>query len=97
MGQNSDGNYLEKAGKVMFHYVFEPAKVVMYIEKDPKSKQVSPVPGVTIKEISCGSNHTIAIDDKFRVSKNKTVKAIRKILLEKVTRTCAYHIMAGHI
>jgi alpha-tubulin suppressor-like RCC1 family protein len=34
----------------------------------PRSKAVSPVTGVSIKEISCGSNHTIAIDEKFRVS-----------------------------
>jgi alpha-tubulin suppressor-like RCC1 family protein len=66
LGHNSEGQYLEKAGKVLFHYVFDPTKVVMFIEKDPRSKQVSPVPGVTIKEISCGSNHTVAIDEKYR-------------------------------
>ena len=68
LGHNSEGNYLEKSGKVLFHYVYEPTKVVMYIEKEPRSKQVSPVPGVTIKEISCGANHTVVIDDRFRVS-----------------------------
>jgi len=66
LGHNSEGNYMEKSGKMLFHYVFDPTKVVMFIEKDPRSKQVSPVTGVTIKEISCGSNHTVAIDDKYR-------------------------------
>ncbi len=41
LGHNSEGNYLEKSGKVLFHYVHEPTKVVMFIEKDSKSKQVN--------------------------------------------------------
>ena len=41
LGHNSEGNYLEKSGKVLFHFVYEPTKVVMYIEKDPRSKQVN--------------------------------------------------------
>ena len=67
LGHNTEGQYIEKAGKVLFHFVHEPTKIVMYIEKDPRSKQVSPVPGVVIKEVSCGSNHTVVIDEKFRV------------------------------
>jgi hypothetical protein len=35
---------MEKSGKMLFHYVFDPTKVVMFIEKDPRSKQVRPHP-----------------------------------------------------
>jgi len=66
LGNNSDGSSLEKAGKVTFHFEYVPAKVVMYVEKDPKSKQVTPVTGVVVKEISCGNNHTVAIDERNR-------------------------------
>ena len=38
LGNHSDGQFLEKAGKVTFHYEYVPTKVVMYVEKDPKSK-----------------------------------------------------------
>lgn len=66
LGNHSDGQFLEKAGKVTFHYEYVPTKVVMYVEKDPKSKAVTPVTGVVIKEVSCGNNHTIAIDERNR-------------------------------
>ena len=66
LGNNSDGQFLEKAGKIMFHFEYEPTKVVMYVEKDPKSKQVTPITGVVIKEIGCGNNHTVAIDERNR-------------------------------
>jgi len=36
LGNNNEGQYIEKAGKVMHHFVFNPTKVVMYIEKDPR-------------------------------------------------------------
>ena len=61
LGHNTDGSFLEKAGKTQFHFVYSPEKVHMWVEKDPKVKGATPVTGVVIKEISCGNNHTIAI------------------------------------
>lgn len=66
LGNNTEGRYIEKAGKDAFHFEYEPQKVSMFVEKDPRSKAVSPVLGVTIKDIACGNNHTVAMDDKFR-------------------------------
>lgn len=40
LGHNTDGQYLEKAGKVQYRSEYNPVKIVMYVEKDPKTKQV---------------------------------------------------------
>lgn len=63
LGHNTEGTYLEKAGKVNFDFVFTPTKVVLFVEKDPKSKQVTPVLGVSIKEVSCGMNHCVRMHE----------------------------------
>ncbi|CAB4068693.1 Protein RCC2 homolog,Protein RCC2 [Lepeophtheirus salmonis] len=66
LGNNTDGSYLETAGKVSFNYISAPTKITTYIEKDPKSKKISPVIGVHIKDVSCGNNHSVAIDERNR-------------------------------
>merc|ERR1712142_649361 len=66
LGNNTDGQSLEKAGRIDFHFEYVPTKVIMYVEKDPKTKQVTPITGVVIKEISCGNNHTVAVDERNR-------------------------------
>lgn len=65
-GNNTDGKFIEKAGREDFVYVEEPYRVCLYVEKDPKTKKSTPIPAVNIKEISCGHNHCVAIDDRYR-------------------------------
>ena len=65
LGHGTDGGFLEKAGKTTFHFVYSPEKIHSWVEKDPKSKGSTPCPGVVIKEISCGSNHTVVIGKIF--------------------------------
>ena len=43
--------------------------------------QVSPVPGVTVKEISCGSSHTVAIDEKYRVIRTAGAQVVEQRML----------------
>lgn len=64
LGHNSDGSFLEKAGKVNFDYVRTPTRVALFVEKAPKSKAATPVLGVKIVDVTCGSNHSVALDDK---------------------------------
>ena len=66
LGNGSDGGSLERAGKMTFHMEYAPQKVMMFVEKDPKAKQATPVTGVVIKEVTCGANHTVAIDERNR-------------------------------
>ena len=63
LGHNTDGSFLEKAGKTTFHYIYSPEKIHMWVEKDPKAKSPTPITGVVIKEISCGNNHAVAIGE----------------------------------
>jgi len=65
-GNNTEGKFIERAGKETFHYVEEPLRIDLFVEKDPKTKKVTPIRGVNIKEISCGNQHTVVIDDKNR-------------------------------
>jgi len=66
LGHNTDGSFLEKAGKTTFHFVHTPERINLWIEKDPKAKGHTTIPGVVIKEIACGLNHTVAIDERNR-------------------------------
>lgn len=66
LGHNTEGSFLEKAGKVNFDYVYSPTKISLFVEKDPKAKAANPVLGVSIKDVSCGMNHCVAIDEKNR-------------------------------
>lgn len=65
-GNNTEGKFIERAGKEQFHYVTEPFRVNLYVEKDPKTKKSTPIPAVNVKEIACGNNHTVVIDDRYR-------------------------------
>jgi len=65
-GNNTEGKFIEKAGKESLHYVETPERVSLFVEKDPKTKKVTPIPAVNVKEISCGNQHTVVIDDRFR-------------------------------
>lgn len=67
LGHNTDGKYIE-AGKQkeQFQFLYFPKKIYLWVEKDMKTKVITPIKGVVIKEITCGKNHTIAIDERCR-------------------------------
>ena len=65
-GNNTDGKYIEKAGKESFDLVETPLKITLFVEKDSKSKAITPIRNVVVKHISCGQNHTVVIDDRYR-------------------------------
>ena len=58
--------FAEKAGKENFDWVDTPARVSLFVEKDPRSKAVTPIRNVKVTQISCGLNHTVVIDDRYR-------------------------------
>ena len=79
-GNNTDGKFLEKAGKESFDWVDAPTKLTLFVEKDPRSKAVTPLRNVKVKEIACGLNHTVVIDENYRAfSWGFGGKAIREI------------------
>jgi len=66
LGHNDDGKFMQKANKVEFRYEYSPMKIPLFVEKDPKTKEIMPLPHPRIVKIACGPNHTVAIDDKFK-------------------------------
>lgn len=66
LGHNDDGKFMQKANKVEFRYEYTPKKIPLFVEKDPKTKEIVPLPLPKIVKIACGPNHTIAIDDNFK-------------------------------
>ncbi len=62
LGHNSEGKFLEKANKISFHFVYEPTKVMQFIERDPKVKGVTVITGVTIRDVTCGVSHGVRIN-----------------------------------
>jgi len=66
LGHNDDGKFMQKANKVEFRYEYAPLKIPLWVEKDPKTKEVTPLPTPKIVKIACGPNHTVAIDENFK-------------------------------
>jgi len=66
LGHNDDGKFMQKANKVEYRYEYAPMKIPLWVEKDPKTKEVSPLPIPKIVKIACGPQHTIAIDDNCK-------------------------------
>jgi len=67
LGHNTDGATLETGKRqTIWSYLYSPKKIMVWIEKDNKTRAIEPVTGVVIKEITCGKNHTVVIDEKYR-------------------------------
>jgi len=71
LGHNDDGKYFVTASKLAFQNITQPQRIERFIEKDAKEKS-SKVPGKLLKDVyivdvSCGPNHSVAVDMKGRV------------------------------
>ncbi|XP_023334185.1 protein RCC2 homolog [Eurytemora carolleeae] len=66
LGHNDDGKFMAKANKVDFRYEYAPLKIPLFVEKDSKSKEITPLPTPKIIKIACGPNHTVAVDDNCK-------------------------------
>jgi len=62
LGHNDDGKFMQKANKVEFRCEHTPLQVKVFVEKDTKAKEVTPLATPVIKRISCGPSHTVAVD-----------------------------------
>ena len=47
-------------------YEYAPLKIPLFVDKDSKSKEITPLPAPKIIKIACGPNHTIAVDDNCK-------------------------------
>lgn len=65
LGHNSEGKYFTSGNKYAFHCEYAPRRIVTFIEKS-REGHVSPVDEVSITDIACGTNHTLAVDKKHR-------------------------------
>lgn len=66
LGHNDDGKYMERANKIEYRCEYSPKQVTTYLEKDTKAKEVIPLPTPFIVKISCGPNHTVAVDKNHK-------------------------------
>jgi alpha-tubulin suppressor-like RCC1 family protein len=64
-GHNTDGKFLERAGKVTYSCEYAARKITTYVEKTRNAS--TGVKDVVIADIKCGINHTVAVDTKGRV------------------------------
>ncbi|XP_012551520.1 protein RCC2 homolog [Bombyx mandarina] len=65
LGHNTDGKYFVTSTKLSFHFETIPKQITLYIQKS-KDGYITPVKDVTIVDLSCGNNHTVAIDSMKR-------------------------------
>ncbi|CAI9741573.1 Hypothetical predicted protein [Octopus vulgaris] len=66
LGNNSDGKYFVTSNKLSFKCELVPKKLHVFIEKT-RDGHIIPVTDVEIRDVSCGLNHTVALDSKKRV------------------------------
>ncbi|XP_033941073.1 protein RCC2 homolog [Gymnodraco acuticeps] len=66
LGHNSDGKFIARAQRIEFDCELIARRVAIFIEKS-KDGQVMPVPNVVIRDVACGSNHTLVLDSQKRV------------------------------
>lgn len=57
-GHNSDGKFIARAQRIEFDCELIPRRVAIFIEKS-KDGQIMPVPNVVVRDVACGSNHTV--------------------------------------
>jgi alpha-tubulin suppressor-like RCC1 family protein len=66
LGLNDDGKYISKSKKVEFRYEYVPEKIPLWVDKDSKTKEVTPLPVPKIVKIASGAQHTVAIDENCK-------------------------------
>ncbi|CAL9703770.1 unnamed protein product [Knipowitschia caucasica] len=66
LGHNSDGKYIARSNRIEFDCELIPRRVALFIEKS-KDGQITPVPNVVVRDVACGSNHTLVLDSQKRV------------------------------
>ncbi|XP_075696677.1 protein RCC2 [Rhinoderma darwinii] len=66
LGHNSDGKYIARAQRIEYDCELIPRRIAIFIEKT-KDGQVLPVTNVVVRDIACGTNHTLALDSQKRV------------------------------
>lgn len=65
LGHNSEGKYFTTGNKYAFHCEYAPRRITTFVEKS-REGHVAPVGDVSIVDIACGTNHTLAVDKKHR-------------------------------
>lgn len=65
LGHNSEAKYFTSGNKYAFHCEYQPRRIVTFIEKS-REGHVSPVDDVSIVDVACGTNHTLAVDSRHR-------------------------------
>ena len=65
VGHNSEGKYFASGNKLAYRCELTPRKLVFFIEKT-REGHILPLEDVSIVDIGCGVNHTIAVDRKKR-------------------------------
>lgn len=58
LGHNTTGEYIQTTGKVNYNYEKVPKMIVHYIDKN--KDHITPVEGVDIRDVACGTNHTVS-------------------------------------
>jgi len=67
LGHNDDGKFMQKANKVEFRCEYSPLQVKVWVDKDPKTKEITALPIPKIIKISCGQYHSTAVDENKKV------------------------------
>ncbi|KAF4532598.1 hypothetical protein B566_EDAN013376 [Ephemera danica] len=65
LGHNSDGKYFVTCNKLGFACETKPKRIMFYVEKG-RDGHTQPVDDVEIRELACGTNHTVVVDSKRR-------------------------------
>ena len=62
LGNGTDGRFIEKAGKISFHYRCTPEAVHLFVQKDNKNKRVEDYPFIFVTSVAAGKQHSGCIE-----------------------------------
>ncbi|XP_069467237.1 protein RCC2 [Ambystoma mexicanum] len=66
LGHNSDGKFIARANRIEFDCEQIPRRVPIFIEKT-RDGQVLPITNVVVRDVVCGTSHTVVLDSQKRV------------------------------
>ncbi|XP_060578090.1 protein RCC2-like [Ruditapes philippinarum] len=66
LGHNTDGKYFVSGNKLAYRNEMSPRKVQVWIEK-ARDGRISPIHDVEVRDIACGTNHSVILDSKKRL------------------------------
>ena len=76
--------------------IYRARRLLRFVVRDPKLKMTKNLEAVKIKDVKCGAQHTIAVDDqgRYEIEETRTIISAVIMAFNDVVRYCPLWILA---